>query len=149
MYKRKYQTVKDGKETSLMEDARSMMSQVKLSQRSGDSTDFDSSFGGNSMRSGSFRVPGGRPEFQKGVESVASMGSNLAHHAKSLVGSFACTTNNERTGQVINADHATEAWRDRRSAAAAQAGTAGNTRSYKDGVATATGNIHGPRHVDV
>lgn len=142
-----------------MEDARSMMSQVKLSSLSGhDSMDLDSSgypsLGGNSLRSGGtpFRVPGSRPEFQRGVESVASMGSNLAHHAKSLVGQFACTANNDRTGQVINADHATEAWRDRRAAASAQADSdAGGGRSYREGaVATATGNFaQGPRHVDV
>mmetsp|Transcript_1534 Transcript_1534/g.3396 ORF Transcript_1534/g.3396 Transcript_1534/m.3396 type:complete len:696 (+) Transcript_1534:188-2275(+) len=149
LYKRKYQTAKDGKETSLMEDARSMMSQVKLSSMSGhDSMDLDSSgypsLGGNS----SFRVPGGRPEesLKRGVESVASMGSNLAHHAKSLVGQFACTSNNDRTGQVINSDHATEAWRDRRNAAAAAAQASGS-----GSVARATGShvSPGPRHVDV
>ena len=141
-----------------MEDARSMMSQ-KFSQRSTIDSDLDNSnfsnLGGNSMRSGSFRVPGSRPEFQKSVESVASMGSNLAHHAKSLVGSIACASNNERTGQTINADHATEAWRGRRNAAAARAGSgegkpAGATGQtmFRESVVTGTGS-HGPRQVDV
>lgn len=136
-----------------------MMSQ-KFSQRSGFENDLDSGshpgLAASSARSGSFRVPGGRPEFQKGVESVASMGSNLAHHAKSLVGSFACATNNERTGQAINGDLATEAWRGRRSAAAARAETEGGSgnvgittgsQSYRESAAVATNSQ--ARQVDI
>jgi hypothetical protein len=42
----------------------------------------------------------GRDSVRRG-ESVASLGSGLAQHARSLVGSFACTGNNERTGSVL------------------------------------------------
>jgi hypothetical protein len=42
---------------------------------------------------------GSRPS--RGVESVASLGSGLAQHARSLVGSFACSGVNQRTGGVL------------------------------------------------
>jgi len=108
LYRRKYNTVKDGKEMSLMEDARSMMSQ-KFSQSQDELRESES------MQSSSFRSATSRPEFKRATESVASMGSNLAAHAKTLVGSFACAGNNERTGQVLSSERATEEWRGRRS----------------------------------
>ncbi|KAL3909836.1 MAG: hypothetical protein SGARI_002401 [Bacillariaceae sp.] len=155
MYKQKYMTVKDGKETSLMEEARSAM--AKFPQNIGENGDQDTL--GSLGASASFRSAVNRPEVKKGVESVASMGSSLAHHAKTLVGSFACAGNNERTGQVLVSERATEEWRGRRSAAAAAANTAPNgqlppglemsnsasTRSYRQ----PAGATQAPRHVDV
>lgn len=116
MYKRKYITLKDGKEVSLMEDARSMMSQ-KFSQslsmkESADDLNQDAE---TSLRSSSFRSASSRPEFRRASESVASMSSNLAAHAKTLVGSFACA--GDRAGQAVSSERATEEWRDRRSVA--------------------------------
>jgi hypothetical protein len=158
LYKQKYMTVKDGKETSLMQDARNAMS--RLPQRMNEN--FEDQDGLGSLgASTSFRSAKSRPEFQKGVESVASMGSSLAQHAKTLVGSFACAGNNERTGQVLVSERATEEWRGRRNAAAAR-GTAASTnkpelppglemsasastRSYREGNPT----TQAPRHVDV
>lgn len=161
VYKQKYMTVKDGKETSLMDEARDAMS--RLPQRM--NKDFESQDGLGSLgaASASFRSAKARPEFQKGVESVASMGSSLAQHAKTLVGSFACAGNNERTGQVLVSERATEEWRGRRSAAAARDVTevvapkqelppglemsaSASTRSYREGPTAAA---QGPRHVDV
>ena len=55
-----------------------------------------------------------RPEFKRAAGSVASMGSNLAAHAKTLVGSFAC--NEKNAGQFVSSERATEEWRDRRNA---------------------------------
>jgi len=112
-FKRKYNTVKDNKEVSLMEDARSIMSQKFNQSGDSDSRDVESS----TLRSSSFRSTTSRPEFKRATESVASMGSNLAAHAKTLVGSFACAGNNERTGQVLSSERATEEWRDRRNVA--------------------------------
>jgi hypothetical protein len=123
---------------------------------------------GSMGTSTSFRSAKSRPEFQKGVESVASMGSSLAQHAKTLVGSFACTGNNERTGQVLVSERATEEWRGRRSAAAARDAATGTsntsgggmppglemsssrtsvTKSYRENDRTTT--TLPPRHVDV
>ena len=114
MYKRKYETIKDGKEVSLMEDARSMMSkQFSQSLSMNDSSDDMK----NDLRSASFRSTTSRPEFKRTAESVASMGSNLAAHAKTLVGSFACGTNGQAAGQVLSSERATEEWRGRRSVA--------------------------------
>ena len=118
-YKRKYTTVKDGKEVSLMEDARTVMSQkfnqgLSINESSMDGT-------ASSIRSSSFRASAtNRPEFKRAAESVTSMSSNLAAHAKTLVGSFACAggnTNNERTTE--STDRATEEWRGRRNVVAA------------------------------
>jgi hypothetical protein len=162
IYKQKYMTVTNGKETSLMDDARNAVS--GFSQGSEDQDGF-----GSMGTSTSFRSTKSRPEFQRGVESVASMGSSLAQHAKTLVGSFACTGNNERTGQVLVSERATEEWRGRRSAAAARdtAGTTANgsrdippglemsasasTRSYRNNATrdAATTTPLPPRHVDV
>lgn len=150
-----------------MEEARTMMSQ-RFAPNSAEEEGAPSSLGGQS-KSASFRAAASRPEFQKGVESVASMGSNLAQHAKTLVGSFACAGSNERTGQVLVSERATEEWRGRRSAARdnrpptqpAHSGleisnsqstmggstpTYGTNRSFRE---TATGNGQAPRHVDV
>merc|ERR1711865_1343885 len=97
------------------EDARSTMSQKFMqqnqSQNNNDSGDFRSN---SSVRSSSFRSTASRPEFKRATESVVSMSSNLAAHAKTLVGSFACAGNNERAGQVLSTERATEEWRDRR-----------------------------------
>jgi hypothetical protein len=148
MYKRKYTTVKNGKETSLMEDARNAMSQ-NFPQKYNEQYEARDGLG-SLGKSTSFRSAN-RPEFQKGVESVASMGSSLAQHAKTLVGSFACAGNNERTGQVLVSERATEEWRDRRNAAREQEMSSSNnpsyssTRSYHD----AAGSAQAPRHVDV
>ncbi|KAL3907211.1 MAG: hypothetical protein SGILL_008963, partial [Bacillariaceae sp.] len=156
LYRQKFNTVKDGKEMSLMEEARSAM--AKLPQTMNEDGDTLGSLGA----SASFRSAANRPEIKKGVESVASMGSSLAQHAKTLVGSFACAGNNERTGQVLVSERATEEWRGRRNAAnSAARDTAGapntqlppglemsnsaSTRSYRPpGAAN-----QAPRHVDV
>mmetsp|Transcript_16480 Transcript_16480/g.16471 ORF Transcript_16480/g.16471 Transcript_16480/m.16471 type:complete len:144 (+) Transcript_16480:108-539(+) len=96
-----------------MEDARGIMSQKFMHQNQ--SQNNDSEYRPNStVRSSSFRSTTSRPEFKRATESVASMSSNLAAHAKTLVGSFACAGNNERTGQVLSTERATEEWRDRR-----------------------------------
>jgi len=113
IFKRKYTTIKNGKEVSSMEDARGMMSQKFMQQNQ--SQNNDSEYRANTtVRSSSFRSTTSRPEFKRATESVASMSSNLAAHAKTLVGSFACAGNNERTGQVLSTERATEEWRDRR-----------------------------------
>jgi hypothetical protein len=44
---------------------------------------------------------GGRP---RGVESVASLSSGLAQHARSLVGTFACNGMSERSGGVMRTE---------------------------------------------
>ncbi|KAG7363260.1 hypothetical protein IV203_026620 [Nitzschia inconspicua] len=153
-YKQKYLTAKDGKETSLMDDARNAMS--KFPQRMKE--EYESQDGLGSLgASGSFRSAKTRPEFQKGVESVASMGSSLAHHAKTLVGSFACAGNNERTGQVLVSERATEEWRGRRNAAAARGADATASFTKQDlppglemSASTSTRSYReAPRHVDV
>jgi len=113
IFKRKYTIIKNGKEVSSMEDARGIMSQKFMHQNQ--SQNNDSEYRPNStVRSSSFRSTTSRPEFKRATESVASMSSNLAAHAKTLVGSFACAGNNERTGQVLSTERATEEWRDRR-----------------------------------
>lgn len=113
IFKRKYTTIKNGKEVSSMDDARGIMSQKFMHQNQ--SQNNDSEYRPNStVRSSSFRSTTSRPEFKRATESVASMSSNLAAHAKTLVGSFACAGNNERTGQVLSTERATEEWRDRR-----------------------------------
>mmetsp|Transcript_6674 Transcript_6674/g.13687 ORF Transcript_6674/g.13687 Transcript_6674/m.13687 type:complete len:546 (+) Transcript_6674:314-1951(+) len=147
LYKKKYTTIKDGKEVSLMEDARSIMSQkfsqtLSMNDSSGDLRQESDSIG----RSSTFRSAAGRPEFKRASESVASMGSNLANHAKTLVGSFACGTN-ERAGQVLSTERATEEWRGRRNVAndgtsqptprqkhpgLEMSRSAGSNRSYRD-----------------
>lgn len=85
--------------------------QQNQSQNNNDSGDFRSN---SSVRSSSFRSTASRPEFKRATESVVSMSSNLAAHAKTLVGSFACAGNNERTGQVLSSERATVEWRGRR-----------------------------------
>ena len=87
LYKRKYLDQKTAPSSShgdsgsqLMEDARSM-SQKMFSP------------GENSNRNTSFHS-GSVP---RGAQSVASLGSSMAQHAKSLVGNFACAGLNERT----------------------------------------------------
>ena len=114
-YKRKYDTIKDGKEASLMEDARSMMTKqfsqsLSMNDSNGDLRQ-DADLGSSSFRSAT-----SRPEFKRAAGSVASMGTNLAAHAKTLVGSFACG-NEKAAGQFVSSERATEEWRDRRSAA--------------------------------
>lgn len=123
---------------------------------------------GGAGRMGSFRSTANRPEFQRSVESVASMGSNLAQHAKTLVGSFACAGNNERTGQVLVSERATEEWRGRRSAAAGRCDVTPKTQSAHKGLEisnsqsttqtnsshrsfreTTAGSAHVPRHMDL
>ncbi len=113
LYKRKYNTVKDGKEVSLMEDARSMMSQ-RFSQSLSMNESSNDLQNESDLKNSSFRSATSRPEFKRATESVASMGSNLAAHAKTLVGSFAC--GNEKAGEYVASERATEEWRGRRSA---------------------------------
>jgi len=114
-YKRKYDTIKDGKEVSLMEDARSMM--TKQFSQSLSMNDSNSDLRQDAdLNSSSFRSATSRPEFKRAAGSVASMGTNLAAHAKTLVGSFACG-NEKAAGQFVSSERATEEWRDRRSAA--------------------------------
>lgn len=131
VYKRKYNTIKDGKEVSLMEDARSMMSQkfsqsLSMNESSGDLSQ------GDNLRSASFRSATSRPEFKRATESVASMGSNLAAHAKTLVGSFACA-NEQAAGKYVSSERATEEWRDRRNARNQNEPQSSPTnRSYRD-----------------
>jgi hypothetical protein len=80
-YKRKYNKLKDN---SYLDEARSLS--MGLTSKSEEDND----------RSG--RGP------RSGVESVASLGSGLAQHARSLVGSFACSGINDRTGGVLAAE---------------------------------------------
>ena len=68
-----------------------------------------------------------------GVESVASLGSSMAHHARSLVGSFNCGSGgiNERTGGKLASElaerreeatrqrYGENEWRDRRRSSSA------------------------------
>jgi hypothetical protein len=105
-----------------MEDARSMMSQKFMQQNQSSQNNESGEFrvDASSVRSSSFRSTTNRPEFKRATESVASMSSNLAAHAKTLVGSFACAGNNERTGQVLSTERATEEWRGRRDNAGQQ-----------------------------
>jgi len=116
VFKRKYTNIKDGKEVSLMEDARSMMSQKFMHQNQSNQNNESGEFraDASTVQSSSFRSATSRPEFKRATESVVSMGGNLAAHAKTLVGSFACAGNNERTGQVLSTERATEEWRGRR-----------------------------------
>ena len=99
-----------------MEDARSMMSQKFMHQNQSNQNNESGEFraDASTVRSSSFRSATSRPEFKRATESVVSMGGNLAAHAKTLVGSFACAGNNERTGQVLSTERATEEWRGRR-----------------------------------
>lgn len=99
-----------------MEDARSMMSQKFMHQNQSNQNNESGEFraDASTVQSSSFRSATSRPEFKRATESVASMSSNLAAHAKTLVGSFACAGNNERTGQVLSTERATEEWRGRR-----------------------------------
>lgn len=162
IFKRKYLTVRDGKETSLLEDARNGMATLHRSMNeSGDQNTLGSLGASNSLRSAT-----NRPEFQKGVESVASMGSSLAQHAKTLVGSFACAGSNERTGQVLTSERAATEWRGRRTAAAAahsgihpkggtgqlppgleMSATSASIRSYRDAGASHSTQL--PRQMDI
>mmetsp|Transcript_4124 Transcript_4124/g.8553 ORF Transcript_4124/g.8553 Transcript_4124/m.8553 type:complete len:712 (-) Transcript_4124:251-2386(-) len=114
LYKRKYNTVKDGKEVSLMEDARSMMSQ-RFSQSLSMNDSSNDLQNDADLKNSSFRSATSRPEFKRATESVASLGSNLAAHAKTLVGSFACADEN-KAAQYVASERATEEWRGRRSA---------------------------------
>ena len=129
--KRKYNTLKDGKEVSLMEDARSMMSQkfsqsLSMNESSGDLSQ------GENLASASFRSATSRPEFKRATESVASMGSNLAAHAKTLVGTFACA-NEQAAGKYVSSERATEEWRDRQSARhQSEPRSSPTNRSYRD-----------------
>ena len=77
-----------------MEDARSLSQ--RLSSRSDEDPDHRPSFYDPN------RTPGRGA--RSGVESVASLGSGLAQHARSLVGSFACSGINERSGGVLAAE---------------------------------------------
>jgi len=55
------------------------------------------------------------PKQSRGVESVASLGNSMAQHARSLVGSFACSGINERTGSVLATELAEQKqWRDKK-----------------------------------
>ncbi len=114
LYKRKYNTVKDGKEVSLMEDARTMMSQ-RFSQSLSMNDSSNDLQNDADLKNSSFRSATSRPEFKRASESVASLGSNLAAHAKTLVGSFACA-DESKAAQYVASERATEEWRGRRSA---------------------------------
>ena len=86
-----------------------------MSQKFSQSLSMNDSSGdlrGDDLQSSSVRSTTSRPEFKRATESVASMGSNLAAHAKTLVGSFACGT--DRAGQVVSSERVTEEWRGRR-----------------------------------
>jgi hypothetical protein len=90
-YKRKYNKLKDN---SYLDEARSLS--MGLTSKSEEDNDFHRGGSYDTHRSG--RGP------RSGVESVASLGSGLAQHARSLVGSFACSGINERTGGVLAAE---------------------------------------------
>jgi hypothetical protein len=85
-FKRKYSAAKDSGGSSIMEDSRTISQ--RLAARS---VEEDGASGYGSYR--------GRDSVRRG-ESVASLGS-LAQHARTLVGSFACTGINDRTGGVL------------------------------------------------
>ena len=146
-YKKKYSVLKDG--GALMDDARAMSSGLSA----GDLED--------SRSSGVPRKGSGIDRARSGVESVASLGSGLANHARSLVGSFACSGINERTGGILASELAAERredagneWRDRRRSFGANRNfseqrhdnnamngtSAGKPRSFRE---------YSPRRVDV
>jgi hypothetical protein len=87
IYKRKYNKLKESMQGEhYMEQARLVANRIN-EQRIEDRT-FDS------LRSVKSTGPG----------SVASLGSGLAQQARSLVGSFACAGNNDRSGGVVAAE---------------------------------------------
>lgn len=90
-YKQKYLNLKENKEAaSFMEEARNM-SQRLVSGKSEQEDEHSMSF--MSQKSGGDRA--------KRAESIASLGSSMAHHARTLVGQFACAGMNEHTGTVL------------------------------------------------
>ena len=116
-----------------MDDARSLSQ--RLSSRSDEDQDRPSFYDPN-------RTPGrgGRA----GVESVASIGSGLAQHARSLVGSFACSGINERSGGILASELAEgredgrddrylrdPEWRDRRRGNGSPRGTGRSHSSHE------------------
>jgi hypothetical protein len=78
---------------------------------------------------------GGRP---RGVESVASLSSGLAQQARSLVGSFACTGINDRTGGVLRTELHEEQRHD----------NSDYRRSQKNRLGGASGNHNNRGHAD-
>jgi hypothetical protein len=110
-FKRKYLGVNNKDGVSLMEDARSM-SHMGHGSREEDED-------GAHSRGSASRQP-------RGAESIASLGNSMAQHARSLVGSFACSGINERTDGVLASElaegredgsrprYGEKEWRDRR-----------------------------------
>lgn len=105
-YKKLYLQLKEG---GYLQDARKNM--ARMNNRHDDSDDDDDEFDdqdnshNNStnpfQRSFETSGSGARP---RGVESVASLSSGIAQHARSLVGSFACNGINDRTGGVLRTE---------------------------------------------
>ena len=94
-YKKKYLGVKDS--GSMMHEAR-MVSQRLAANMGAQSGHHDESVSFQSGGTGD--ISGGYPR-SRGVESVASLGSGLAQQARTLVGSFACAGQNERSNGVL------------------------------------------------
>lgn len=76
---------------NLMSEARATMSQ-RLGAQQFEEGDKSSNFQ-------PMNIGRGRP--RGGAESIASLGSSMAQHARTLVDQFACTTLNDRTGPVL------------------------------------------------
>ena len=57
--------------------------------------------GGMGAGPASFMSPGRSGDFPRRAESIASLGSSMAHHARTLVGQFHCASLNERNGNVV------------------------------------------------
>jgi hypothetical protein len=130
-FKKKYMSLKDG--PGFLDDARN------IAHRLAPDDDIHSAYAGSS-----------RSTSRRGVESVASLGSGLAHHARSLVGSFTCAGINEHTGGVLASELAAERredanrqrydkneWRDRRRSSSAPRGNndganVDQSRSFRD-----------------
>eukprot|EP00934_Nitzschia_sp_Nitz4_P004382 Nitzschia sp. Nitz4//scaffold390_size11914//8569//10291//NITZ4_009015-RA/size11914-snap-gene-0.13-mRNA-1//1//CDS//3329550189//4372//frame0 len=85
-FKQKYMSLKQGQgPATFMADARTNMS------RGFSSVEEDDKAGALPRGMGS----------RGGAESIASLGSSMAQHARTLVGQFACTTLNDRNGPVL------------------------------------------------
>ena len=113
LFKRKYYKLKEtathgSSGASYMDDARSMSQ--RLSANSSDDQ-FSNAHGHGGTMNGSASLPhsldtnhtrNSSSRQRTGVDSVASSVSGLAQHARTLVGSFACTGLNERMGGVLD-----------------------------------------------
>lgn len=87
-----------------MDEARSMSQ--RLMAQNGEEE------GGGVGGSASFMSPGMPGDLPRRAESIASLGSSMAHHARTLVGQFHCASLNERNGSVVATEMAAEGRQD-------------------------------------